>query len=288
MSARTASEVRRDIATAVGVDSPEEVRPPSRNAEFDWDHFDSDDYFNHNYRTLRDDDREIIGIVRDFFASADIRHNSRGLDVGSGTNLYPAFSMLPFCAAVDLCEYSTPNVEWLTREVGGFGGNWDEFWKVYSERGQWAGIADPRPELARKATVTKANVFRLPPRHWDLGTMFFVACSLSTVMAEFRAAIDCFAGALKPDAPFAAAFMAKSTGYRVGHLWFPAVAVDAAEVERSLDPVAYDVDVREISMGAPLREGYGIKGEADEPPVGMIVATGRARNQSDGMVVGAS
>jgi hypothetical protein len=43
---------------------------PSMNCEAEWDNFDSDAYFDHNYRTVREDDREIMAIVRDFLAQA--------------------------------------------------------------------------------------------------------------------------------------------------------------------------------------------------------------------------
>ncbi|CAM5649016.1 hypothetical protein SANTM175S_10556 [Streptomyces antimycoticus] len=42
---------------------------------------------------------------------------------------------------------------------------------------------------------------------WDLGTMFFVAESITTSLDEFRRGVGCFMSALNPGAPFAAAFM---------------------------------------------------------------------------------
>ncbi|GAB2923387.1 SCO2525 family SAM-dependent methyltransferase [Micromonospora polyrhachis] len=235
------------------------------NDQFDWDHFDSDAYFDHNYRAVRDDDREIMKIVRDFFANADIDSRGRAVDVGAGTNLYPSLAMLPFCSHLDLWEYSASNVAWLRRQVAGFGENWDAFWDIYREQPAYAALSDPRVALAERTEVHQASVFDLPDRRWDLGTMFFVACSLSTDLTEFRRAVHAFVGALKPGAPFATAFMAKSQGYFVGDDWFPAVAIDATEVESCLATVATGVTVTSIEVGAPLRDGYS----------GMIVATGR-------------
>lgn len=246
---------------------PEE--PAITNEEYDWDEFDSDVYFERNYRQLRQDDREIMRIVRDFFRDAGIVSGARGVDVGSGTNLYPALAMLPFCAELDLCEYSASNVKWLQREVHYPGPNWLDFWAVYAQREPYSLIRDPWAELRQKATVEQANVFGLPRRRWDVGTMFFVACSLSADRAEFLAAVSCFVGALKPGAPFAAAFMAKSEGYDVGDLRFPAVAVDDVDVHDCLVSVAYNVQVHLIDIGDRLRDGYG----------GMIVATGRVADQ---------
>ncbi|MEH1012035.1 SCO2525 family SAM-dependent methyltransferase [Micromonospora sp. CPCC 206060] len=240
---------------------------PGSNDQFDWDQFDSEAYLSHNYLDVRDDDRQIMVIVRDFFVSAGIAPGARAVDVGAGANLYPSLAMLPFCAHLDLWEYSAANVAWLRGQVAGFGDNWLRFWEVYRDRPAYAEVADPRAEFTAKTEVHQASVFDLPPEHWDLGTMFFVACSLSADLVEFRRAVHGFVAALRPQAPFATAFMAKSQGYHVGERWFPAVAIDADEVRDTLAPVATDVTVTPIDIGDPLREGYG----------GMIVATGRSR-----------
>jgi hypothetical protein len=239
--------------------------PPSVNSDINWDTFNSGWYQDHNYRTLRDDDRQIIERIRDYFANAGVTAG-RGVDVGAGANLYPALSMLPFCATLDLREFAASNVVWLKEQIESFDPSWDEFWAVLRQNPAYAAVGDPRPALTRVATVHQASVFDLPARQWDLGTMFFVACSLSNDIAEFRRAVHCFVQSLVPDAPFAAAFMVKSQGYQVGDEWFPAVAIDKEEAAHCLAPVAYDVTVQPIETGSPLRNGYG----------GMILATGRA------------
>src|SRR5215813_2214758 len=94
---------------------------PSLNGEVDWSAFDSEAYFAHNYRTLRDDDREIMKIVRDWFVTAAIGPEAVGVDVGTGTNLYPALAMLPFCSRLELRELSPPNVAWLKKQIASFG-----------------------------------------------------------------------------------------------------------------------------------------------------------------------
>jgi hypothetical protein len=243
---------------------------PGRNGQFDWDRFDSEAYVAHNYRAVRDDDRQIVGIVRDFFAGAGAVPQARAVDVGSGANLYPALAMLPFCAELDLWEYSAANVAWLRRQVAGFERNWLDFWDIYRQAPAYRELTDPRTALAVRARVHQASVFDLPARRWDLGTMFFVACSLSSDLAEFRRAVHMFVGALRPGAPFAAAFMANSQGYQVADRWFPAVAIDATEVHASLAGVATGVTVTPIDVGDPLRDGYA----------GMIVATGQAAGDS--------
>jgi hypothetical protein len=210
-----------------------------------------------------------MSIVRDFFGSATIGPAAHAVDVGAGTNLYPALAMLPFCTKLDLVEFSVANLGWLRRQISGYDDHWDDFWRIYAEHRAYAQLTAPRAEWARKVAVARGSVFRLPTQAWDLGTMFFVACSLSTDKAEFHRAVHCFVGSLRPSAPFATAFMADSRGYFVADRWFPAVAIGVDDVAECLASVAYDVDIRLIDIGDPLRDGYS----------GMIVATGLAVDQ---------
>jgi hypothetical protein len=244
-----------------------DVTPVPCNSDFDWDRFDSDWYYEHNYRSLRDDDHQIMVRIRDFFASSGVTHGS-GVDVGAGSNLYPALAMMPFCDHIELREYSATNVEWLHRHVGYYGPSWDPFWNVYRDNPAYAAVTDPRDRLATVASIRQASVFDLPARSWDMGTMFFVACSLSNDMGEFQRAIDSFLGALRPGAPFAVAFMEKSKGYPVDGVWYPAVAIDQSTVDRALALGAYDIRTDRITTNNPLRDGYD---------GAMIISVGRAR-----------
>jgi NNMT/PNMT/TEMT family len=246
---------------------PRDMTPVPSNSDFDWDQFDSDWYHEHNYRSLRDDDHQIMVRIRDFFASAGVSHGS-GVDVGAGSNLYPALAMMPFCDQVELREYSATNVDWLRRNVRDYGRSWDPFWEVYRDNPAYAAVEDPRVRLRTVAEVRQGSVFDLPQHRWDMGTMFFVACSLSADMAEFQRAIDCFLGALRPGAPFAVAFMEKSKGYPVDGVWYPAVEIDVSTVEKALKSGAYDgVQTDRITTNNPLRDGYD---------GAMIISVGRA------------
>lgn len=235
------------------------------NSQVEWEMFDPDTYRDHNYRSLRDDDQQIIQRLRDFFAAAGVR-GARGVDVGAGANLYPALAMLPFCDIIDLADFAHRNAEWLRREVRSFDRAWDPFWAEFAANPAYARIEDPRQRLATTAAVYRASLFALPARRWDIGTMFFVACSISTDLNEFGRAVAAFAGALKPHAPFAAAFMIDSEGYFVGDHWFPAARIGVAEIEEGFAGLATGVEYHEIPTSAPLREGYG----------GTCLVTGRA------------
>lgn len=235
------------------------------NVDAPWASFDSDSYEDHNYREVRDDDRQIMCLVRDHFSRSGVL-GGRGLDVGAGANLYPSMAMLPFCGAIDLWEFAPTNAAWLRRQVRNYGANWNNFWAIYRQAAPYRGVTSPRVALRKKAVVREGSIFDLPKAHWDIGTMFFVACSLSNEFHEFDRAVKCFLAALRPGAPFAAAFMLGSDGYRVGDVTYPAVSVGRDDVSRSMAFVAYDVDTQTIETKSPLRPGYE----------GMLLVTGRA------------
>jgi hypothetical protein len=237
-----------------------------RNAFQPWDDFDSGWYLAHNYRNLRLDDREIMERVANFFVQSD--RDRHGIDVGSGTNLYPALAMLPSCSKITLVERSRANVAWLEREIRNYAPTWDPFWAalVNAQANRYKSV-EAREALAERTEVECGSIFDLPANRWEIGTMFFVAESITAQPGEFEQATQRFVRSLKQGSPFAAAFMRHSVGYQVNRVRFPAVAVDEDQVGGCLDSVAYDVTVTVIPSGSnPLRDGYD----------GMILATGYA------------
>lgn len=244
------------------------------NAECSWDDFDPEWYTSHNYQEVREDDRRILQQVRRFFTDAFAgsrdRLLGRGIDAGSGPNLYPSLAMLPYCDEITLLEYSRANLRWLHREVAGYSPSWDAFWDelARSRKSDHSQVDDPRSRLAEVARVQRGDLFTLQPRRpWDLGTMFFVAESITAKRGEFQRALGRFVRALKPGAPFAAAFMKNSTGYSVGAHRFPAVEVNEKDIQLYLHRFGCELNnVEPIRSTTPLREGYD----------GMILATGWA------------
>jgi hypothetical protein len=206
--------------------------------------------------------------VRDFFSSTLAgRSVKQGIDVGAGANLYPAMSMLPYCERITLWERGAANVKWLKEQIeGGYSQSWDRFWDVLVTRRRYRAVENPRAAMREKAWARNGDLFKLPPRQWDLGTMFFVAESISDRKHEFRDATRRFVASLRPGAPFAAAFMENSSGYDVGSLRFPAVAVRTADVENCLSPLAHDVRTLTVARLKDRRDGYD----------GMILALGKA------------
>lgn len=233
----------------------------------DWDTFDPDAYWADHYATLRDDDAQILRIMADWFADADIPGHAHAVDVGAGANLYPALAMLPHCRRVTLVEHGAPNRRWLQQQVAALPPSWDPFWNTLTD--QQPRIykpLHPATALAGRTDVCPGDIHTLLQRRWDAGTMFFVAESITRIRSEFAVAVRAFVRSLRSGAPFAAAFVTGSTGYTIAGVDFPAVPVEADDVAAALKTVARDVELHQIEGATPLRPG-----------VGMLLATGRAR-----------
>jgi hypothetical protein len=253
------------------------------NADVHWNKFSSDDYWRRNYLELQAEDQEIIRLVSRFFIDAfDGRPPAqRAIDVGSGTNLYPALLMLPWTELILLTDFSAGNVKWLERQLAtsddGGAWTWQPFWEELHGAGEYSRISEPRKRLRAaclneqgRARIEQRSVFGLPTEQWDLGTMFFVAESITEDPEEFRAAIAGFAGSLTPGAPFAAAFMAGSDGYPVAGTRFPALPITQDDVSLHFTECGADkLNVEVLRTTHRVRDGYQ----------GMIVATGFARGR---------
>lgn len=232
-----------------------------------WDSFDPASYHHEHYARLRDDDAQILALLADWFATADIPDHAHGVDVGAGANLYPSLAMLPHCRRITLIEHGAPNRRWLQRQVAALPPSWEPFWSTLTD--QQPTIykpLHPATALAGRTDVCPGDIRTLLGRRWDVGTMFFVAESITQVRTEFAVAVRAFVRSLRPGAPFAAAFVTGSTGYTIAGVDFPAVAVQADDVAAALKTVAVDVELHQIEGLRPLRPG-----------VGMLLATGRAR-----------
>lgn len=257
---------------------PPMVDPALRNAEAPWDDFSSQDYWRHNYLAVQPEDLEIIDRVSNFFIGAfdGGSHARRAIDVGSGANLYPALLMLPWTDQILLSDFSASNVSWLRNRILGDDSSWDwqPFWDELDKRQGYSQIGDPRKKLREACTselgqarVEQLSVFDLPREQWQLGTMFFVAESITQIRSEFHAALKCFVGALTPGAPFAATFMAGSTGYPVAGIPYPALPITPDDVAGHFTSLGVeDLSVHLNQTEDRVRPGY----------TGMIVATGFA------------
>lgn len=237
----------------------------TRNGEVPWSDFDADGYWKYNYASLLPEDKEIIHYASDFLirARAGKPRITSAVDVGAGTNLYPALLMLPWIEHIVLTEYAPTNVDWLAENLAdGSDGSgewaWQPFWNLMAHLPGYRGVERPRRELARSHEIRLLSVFDLPRHAWDLGSMFFVADGMSSEEAEFEAAVRSFLAALTPGAPFLMAFMEGSVGYDVSGVRFPGVRVTPGSLNELLGrlPVVGTGLLRTDNSVRRLRPGY--------------------------------
>jgi hypothetical protein len=249
--------------------------PAYRNKSAPWSEFDPEAYFKKNYRRLRNDDARILGLTCEHFVGALADHEEplRGVDVGAGVNLYPSMAMLPFCGSITLYEHAAPVVTWLKHQrnrewADSWGRCWRDYNRVlwrcgdrYKERGQ---VLERLDGVLR---IRSGNIYGLEPRMpWDLGTMFFVAESITEDYDEFEAGLERFLGALKPGAPFVIALMEHRRGYKVAGRKFPSTDISKGDVERYFGRKSTLRDVVRIGLVDDLLD--------DDPYTGMLVARG--------------
>jgi hypothetical protein len=241
---------------------------PQRNADADWDQFDSEAYHSHNYAKVLQADEYLTR----WTAAAFANWNSSGpvIDVGTGPNLLPLLCALSSATSLTAWEYSQSNVAWLLRTLDQptMPDGWRRFWKLIEEAQPGsAGPDNSWRALCAKTTIHRSSIFELPESKWDAATMFFCAESLTEDVDEFELACRCFTRSVVPGGLLVAAFMENSNGYEVNGKIFPAIPVDRTAVLKAFDGVAHIVDVRRIdAKDYGVRSGYS----------GMIYIKGRA------------
>jgi hypothetical protein len=222
--------------------------PSIRNGAVPWSNFDAGEYWRNNYASVLPEDAEIIQCATKFLIGAcgEPARTRQAVDVGAGTNLYPALLMLPWAERIVFTEYASPNIDWLSQNLADGPGewHWQPFWDLVAGLPCYRGIEHPRRLLAVGHEVRAVSIFDLPARTWDLGSMFFVADGMTTDEAEFEAAVRAFLGSLRPGSPFLMAFMEGSSGYDVNGRRYPSVNI----TQRSLDALLAELPVTGTSV----------------------------------------
>ncbi len=233
-----------------------------RNNSVAWSDFDANEYWKINFATVLPEDAEIIEYASKFLIAAceTPGHFRTAVDVGAGTNLYPGLLMLPWVERIVFTEYAPDNIRWLSENLadGSAEWQWQPFWELVARQPGYQDIEEPRRRLAAVHEVRTLSIFDLPPRTWDLGSMFFVADGITENQEEFETAVRTFLGALVPGSPFLMAFMEGSTGYDVRGIRFPSVRLTLPSLEALLArfPVTGASVLRTDNSIRRLRPGY--------------------------------
>ena len=236
--------------------------PSVRNEAVRWSDFDASEYYEINYSSVLPEDAEIIQSASKFLIEACGPHwrHKRAVDVGAGTNLYPSLLMLPWAERIVFTEHAPSNLDWLRQNLANRQDewSWQPFWDLVAGLPGYRAVADPQRRLATAHEVRMLSIFDLPPRTWDLGSMFFVADGMTTDEDEFESAVRAFLDALLPGSPFLMAFMEGSNGYDVHGTRFPSVRVTPHSLDDLLAglPVTGTSVLRTDNSVRALRPGY--------------------------------
>jgi NNMT/PNMT/TEMT family len=245
-------------------------RSSAPNDAASWSDFDADGYWKSNYASVLAEDAQIIRHASNFLIDAcegrpPIR---RGLDVGTGTNLYPALLMIPWTERITFAEYSTANIDWLNDNLANVEGEWvwQPFWDLVAHLSGYRNVEQARRHLATGYDIRRLSIFDLPKRAWGLGSMYFVADRITSDDAEFESAVRSFLDALTPGAPFTMAFMEGSASYDVSGVRFPTVEITSESLDMLLGrlPVIGTGVLRTDNSVRRLRPAYD----------GMLLVTG--------------
>jgi len=251
-------------------------RASTPNKAAPWSDFDAEAYWKFNYDSLLPEDAQIIERASNFLIEACRSRVpiSSAVDVGAGTNLYPALLMLPWTERIVFTEYAPANIDWLKQNLADASGEWawQPFWDLVARLSGYRDVEQPRRRLAAIHHIRHLSIFDLPPRTWGLGSMFFVADGITSDRKEFELAVRSFLGSLTPGAPFMMAFMEKSVGYDVRGVEFPAVEVTRESLDELLTqvPVTGTDVLKTDNSIRQLRPGYD----------GMLLVTGYVGERS--------
>lgn len=231
--------------------------------DVNWAEFDPYLYLAENYNQILPPDKEILTKIVGFY----IQNSALGkfLEVGCGPNLYPVLAALPFADVVDIVEFGAKNIDYLYRQKSSLSKIWAQWIDLLKSLNPQYNCVDFQQQLLVKVNIKKGSIFDLPSDVYDTASMHFVSESITSQWTEFDRANQKFIGALKANSIFVCSFMENSSGYSSPGKPFPAIAVVAADIEKSLGPLTKKIEISKIQTGKGIvRSGH----------TGMLIATG--------------
>lgn len=245
-----------------------------RNAEAAWSRFDAHAYLTQNYGAPRVEDLELIGRLVDFYSRLTEQLGLFSVvDVGTGPNLYPLLTALPFTKTLTAWEPAPLNLAYLrdAAESETLDSVWRPFWQALEHTDSRYRQVNPAVELAKRLSIIPGTIFELPSDTYDVASMHFCAESITSDLAEFEHAVQAVCGTVRPGGHVVASLMAGSEGYYAGEQWFPAVSINVSQTQSIFSKWLAEVVVQQIEIvGEPLRAGYE----------GMMLVTGK-KEESD-------
>lgn len=228
-----------------------------------WEQFNPVKYVSSNYRRIHDEDRQILKLLVHLY-ERNLTPGRRCLDVGTGPNLYPIILLLPYALFIDCLEFSKRNVTFLNDSIHTPQAHWYSF--LRSMKAKCANYSfNLKEELTNKVRIHKGSIIDNKKGGYDVVSMFFCAESITNNSAEFVRVCNKFVQAARSGGALVAAFMERSSGYRIGKIDFPAYPVDAILLKLVFGPLCNKLKIHHIKKAKdPLRDGY----------TGMLLLTG--------------
>ncbi|MFD4371296.1 class I SAM-dependent methyltransferase [Streptomyces sp. NPDC058486] len=232
---------------------------PRRNADADWDRWPVQDYLAENYRRLHPCDIAVIRHHAALYRRLGPGSVARSLEFGAGPNLYPLMPAATACRSIDALEPGAAGHAYLSGQLrNGPDPSWQPFYALCRRLDP----ALPRTLSAalRGVTAVRGDVHAVERHGYGLGSMSFVAESVTEDAGEFARVCRDFLGCVRPGGHLLAAFMENMPSYRIGTgpLW-PACPVDAGAVREVFAPYTRDLDVRRVDKDPTLPD-YGDTG----------------------------
>ena len=204
---------------------------PLSNADVDWDEWPVQEYLGEVYGELHPSDDAIISHHAAFYRKVDPAGVRVSVELGGGPNLYPLMLAASVSPRIEVVEPSAPSVAYLRRQLRT---GTDPSWLPFYERCRSLLPALPPTidEALARVDVRQGSAADLELGHYDLGSMHFVAESVTELPEEFAAVCAAFARSVRPGGWLVAAFMENMGRYRVGRgpQW-PGYPVDQAIVQ---------------------------------------------------------
>ncbi|MFI8106680.1 class I SAM-dependent methyltransferase [Streptomyces sp. NPDC086023] len=252
-----------------GGSGTEEVR---RNAHADWDRWPVEDYLEENYRRLYACDAAVIRHHSAYCRPLPAGSVAEALELGCGPNLYPLMILAAASGRIDAVEPGAAGYAYLRRQLHhGPEASWQPFYDL-CRRLNPALPASLSTALERVRPL-HGDVSQVRQYRYGLGSMTFVAESVTEDGAEFAALCRAFLGCIRPGGGVLAAFMENMPSYRIGEgpLW-PAFPVDAPAVREVFAPHTDRLVVRRVPKDPALPD-YG--------HTGMLLLSGTRRSDAD-------
>lgn len=231
---------------------------PLRNADVDWNGWPVADYLAEVYRELHPSDDAVIEHHSAFYRTLTRDSVARSVELGAGPNLYPLMVAASASRNIEVIEPSAANLAYLDRQLH----DPDPSWLPFYERCRKLQPTLPATLLAALARVTvrAGSAADLRPDTYDLGSMHFVAESVTEDLDEFREICQSLARSVKLGGHLIAVFMENMSCYRIGDgpEW-PGIPVDARLVREVFDPLVVDLSTTRVGFD-PTGPDYGYTG----------------------------